>query len=942
MMRFKLFFVFLLLTIGAWATHNRAGYIGYTYNAATGKYHFRIYTYTNPTSVSADRCYQTLLIMDPFGNIIDSINCTRINGTANLVPQGLANCPGDPGATSGWGEMLVSTYSLSSPPGSTYGGVKYNIYDGDRERALNPGKYILGMIDPNLDDNVNNIPSSGSVAFALMDTISTNNGVGLSINNTPLVTNPPIDNACLHQTFCYNPGMIDPDNDSLAYSLIPFMTGNAGGSSGHLFMVTPGAFIPPNISVNPITGQLCWVSPWLQQQIGEYDIDMLIKEYRRNPIDGSRYLIGSTVFAVQIYVNNCTGGNNNVSMNLSATNACIIAGSNYTSPVITASESGGSLSISATGLALTATNIGTNAVFSGSTNSSNSASGTLSWLPNCQAVQLNPYYVTVRGSDSSKPQNTGYATITLKVVAPPIQNLTANVQGDSIKLSWLPPLNCSGNTFNSISSYLIYRVSGCSTFAPNPCQTGVPPSSGFQLIGTAPAGANPVFYDTNNGLGLPAGNTYSYIVIAKFADGSLSIANPGNAACVTLHFGVPILTNVSVDTTNTQYGRISIRWKKPVLGAVNFDTTKAGNGGPYYFTLSKLDASGTYTTVVYTSPTRAYFSLLNNASDTTYTDTLLDTQNKSYYYKVYFYASGGRYAGNSAPASSIFVSGVGHNRKVILNWTAQTPWQDTLYYIYQQNYTNSGYHLVGTTHATTDTVYGLSNNYPCCFKIQSAGTYMNPYVQSPLYNFSQKICVTPIDDEPPCQPTLSINGNCDAATNQLSWTNPNHSCHVDDVVKYYIYYTARQDSLLTKIDSLLNPNDTLYTTKTNTLSIAGCYIIVAVDSAGNQSALNNESCTDNCPEYELPNIFTPNNDNVNDSYIPVKNRYIKSVDFVMYNRWGEVVYENSNPALGWDGKTKQMKQPAPDGTYFYTCTYYEIHYYGLVEKKIKGFVQLIR
>jgi hypothetical protein len=46
--------------------------------------------------------------------------------------------------------------------------------------------------------------------------------------------------------------------------------------------------------------------------------------------------------------------------------------------------------------------------------------------------------------------------------------------------------------------------------------------------------------------------------------------------------------------------------------------------------------------------------------------------------------------------------------------------------------------------------------------------------------------------------------------------------------------------------------------------------------------------------------------------------------------------------LGWDGKSKQMKQPVPDGTYFYTCTVNERHFYGIKEIKLKGFVQLIK
>ncbi len=939
MMRFKLILLVLLLALKSFATHNRAGYISYTY-LGNGQYKFRVYTYTNPSSVAADRCQETILFMNPGQTgVVDSLNCNRINGTVDLTQSGLANCPTSGSATFGWGQMLLYPYQLST--GGTYGGVKVNIYEGDRVINFNPGIYVMGMVDPNLDANIQNIAggngNSQNVAFALLDTLRINNGINLGYNNTPLVTNPPIDNACYHQQFCYNPGMQDQDHDSLSYSLTNFITGDGHGN----FNVAPGAIIPPNITVNSVTGELCWNSPWAGQAHGEYEIDMLITEYRSNGF-GSRYKVGSMLFAIQIFVEDCPA-NSAVLITPSPPKACIEAGTPYTSPVITTTKSGGDMTLTASGIPLTGTTIGPNAVFS-SSSGVGSASGTLQWVPSCEAVNLNPYYVTIQGSDNGTPANTNYSTLTLQVVSPPITNFKDSVKGDSIKLSWSPPPTCSGNQYNKINSYLIYRAAGCGGFSPNTCQTGVPSSSGYLYIGTAPSvsGASTlVWYDTNSGQGLPAGNSYSYLVIAKFDDGSLSMAptNPPGS-CITLHLGVPIITNVSVDTTDNHSGSMQIKWQKPVIGLPNFDTTAFGNTGPYYFSVHKLDAAGTYTTTLYNS-TPKYFGQLKTAADTTFIDTLIDTYTKPYTYKVYFYANG-NYKGSSALASSIYVTGVGHDKKVVLNWTSQTPWKDTLYYIYRQNYTNDGYTLVDSTHSTTDTVKHLTNNYTYCFKVRSVGTYENPNITSPLYNYSQKICVRPIDDSPPCAPKLIITGDCDAAVNKLTWTNPDHTCGINDVLKYYIYYTTLQDSTLSKIDSILNVNDTTYTTNVNTQSIAGCYVVVAVDSAGNQSPLNNESCTDNCPEYELPNIFTPNGDNANDFYIPVKNRYIRSVDFVLYNRWGEIIYENTNPALGWDGKSKQMKQPVPDGVYFYTCTVYEIHYNGLRERKLKGFVQLIR
>src|SRR5437773_1013641 len=45
--------------------------------------------------------------------------------------------------------------------------------------------------------------------------------VGVDKNCTPIIKNPPIQNACAGQPWCYNPGATDdPENDSLDFSII--------------------------------------------------------------------------------------------------------------------------------------------------------------------------------------------------------------------------------------------------------------------------------------------------------------------------------------------------------------------------------------------------------------------------------------------------------------------------------------------------------------------------------------------------------------------------------------------------------------------------------------------------------------------------------------------------------------------------------------------------
>jgi gliding motility-associated-like protein len=102
---------------------------------------------------------------------------------------------------------------------------------------------------------------------------------------------------------------------------------------------------------------------------------------------------------------------------------------------------------------------------------------------------------------------------------------------------------------------------------------------------------------------------------------------------------------------------------------------------------------------------------------------------------------------------------------------------------------------------------------------------------------------------------------------------------------------------------------------------------------------------DNCPYYKLPNTFTPNGDGQNDVFKPVKNafRFVEKVDFQVFNRWGQQVFQTTDPHLGWNGKNANGDDLA-SGTYFYTCIVYEQRLQGVVQSQevLKGFIELIR
>jgi len=68
----------------------------------------------------------------------------------------------------------------------------------------------------------------------------------------------------------------------------------------------------------------------------------------------------------------------------------------------------------------------------------------------------------------------------------------------------------------------------------------------------------------------------------------------------------------------------------------------------------------------------------------------------------------------------------------------------------------------------------------------------------------------------------------------------------------------------------------------------------------------------------IPTGFSPNKDGVNDKFVII-HPYNTSINFQVYNRWGNIVYTNPNYNNEWDGKGvgNFLGQDVPDGTYYY-------------------------
>ncbi len=88
--------------------------------------------------------------------------------------------------------------------------------------------------------------------------------------------------------------------------------------------------------------------------------------------------------------------------------------------------------------------------------------------------------------------------------------------------------------------------------------------------------------------------------------------------------------------------------------------------------------------------------------------------------------------------------------------------------------------------------------------------------------------------------------------------------------------------------------------------------------------------------YFVPNGFSPQGDGINDEFL-VYGEALKDFSLVIFNRWGEKVFETNVQSQGWDGTFKGILQSPGVFTYYLDATY-------LDDKEIstKGSITLIR
>lgn len=907
---FKLLFLFCLFSFYAKATHNRAGEITYKriepFTKVQGGITVQVYTYsitvikyTDDGPGIADRCVDTIYFGDGQRGI-----APRQNGFASGCQCGFIN-----GLAVTCGSIIINETGYR---------VKVNVYSIVHTYP-GPGTYLIRTFDPNRNQGVHNIPNSVNIPFYIESMLIINAFTGA--NSSPLFAFPPVDRACLGICFEHNPGAYDPDGDSLSYQIT-----TSRGVDGQ---TVPLYFYPETGSggtfgIDAVTGLVRWCTP---QLAAEYNIAFIVKEWRKNT-SGNYQLIGYVLRDMQVIVKNC---DINHPPSIDVPNLCVEAGKSITASLtVRDPDNGNIITVSAGGGAFSVPN---------SPASFNPSSGTtytpassfnvyFTWNTNCEHIRSQPYESTFKVEDNQPVKLVSFNTMSIKVIPPSVKNVTAVPAGTTMKISWTPS-TCSP-TSNPLTGYKIYRKPDCKPFVFDPCTGGVPSTSGFTLIGQK-APAESFIIDDNNGDGLVVGQEYSYIVVATYKDGTQSVG--GTQVCAHLKRDVPVLLNVDVDSTSST-GIIWLRWGRPLMDPVNFDTSTIH--GPYQFVLKQRTSSAAAFATLQTFTANSVLAL-----DTQYTHKNVNTEVESQEYSIDFYA-GDLLIGSSQKASSIFLKTIPSDRKVTLQWSSKTPWKNYNYIVMRQDSTSPNFVQVATTTLTTySDTNRVINGSTYCYYITGYGQYSDTSIYRPLVNKSQRSCAKPVDMTPPATPTINMDADCPLARLTVRWTDIGSIPGSDDVYKYILYYKPTVSGTYAQISSALK-NEPLEFTQDDTTSFAGCYAVKSIDIHGNESPLSPDFCIENCPIFELPNIFTPNGDGINDVYKAIRWRRIKEINLNIVDRWGNLVYTTKDPDFKWDGISIISKVKVSEGTFFYICDVYEPRLKGIVKRTLKGYVEVAR
>lgn len=779
---------------------------------------------------------------------------------------------------------------------------KLNYYEGEHTYS-GPGSYTLYMEDPNRNSGVVNVPNSvmTSMYISTLITISPWLGEG---NNSPVTTRSPVDdNACLGQTFIHNPAAYDPDGDLLTYKLIPCRTVAGEDVPGYTYPAASDTFY-----LEPHTGNLVWNAPMAQ---GEYNVALLIEEWR------NQMKIGDLTRDMQIIVRAC----DNTPPYIQAQDfVCVEAGSRLFIPVTVLDQDGDRLSLEASGeLFQGGRSVGLQKIHS----TVDTALYGFYWDTEMEDSRDLPYRLYLRAEDDGDPHLSSVRVVSIKVMAPAVAFTRAEAERTAIGLSW------NRTPSPHAVSYMLYRRDfSAEESAYDSCQTGLADSSYRFLVSL------PVTDTSYTDYTVEEGREYCYRTVVGFPDGSLS--RRSDPVCLQMANFAPLITRVSVEETDVYQGKNRVCWRAP----------------------EDVDSSlvGDWTYHLYSGPDSDSLEWVADIPFDTcvcYPDSILNTEKIRYFYRVSLDTLSG------SAVSSVYLTAVGKPGRVELRWIYDQPWKQLAFLIYRCLEDSAFFAVVDTVYQDSYVDRNVEAGRTYAYYVEAIGSYASARFPQLLRNKSNRVEAKVLEMEP-CKPYLFLlHSSCNPLSNTLAWDfdslyDPSASPvgglfsmdaeereECGQSVSYYELY--RKKSTEKEYRWLATVQEQEYE-DTEPGSLFCSYRVVGISSQEKEGPSSNELLVDNwhCFAYELPNVFTPNSDGINDVWRAKDPRFVEIFEIRVVNRWGVEVFRSTDPLFEWNGKLGNTGKDCPDGPYFYFAQF-KVQVDGRVLKKEQsGSVTILR
>ncbi|MEM8893974.1 MAG: gliding motility-associated C-terminal domain-containing protein [Bacteroidota bacterium] len=835
-----------------------------------------------------------------------------------------------------------------------------------------PGTYTIRFREFNRNAGIVNMDNSVDTPFYIETQIRIDPSAGL--NNTPVLLAPPVDKGAVGARYIHNPAAFDPDGDSLSYHVVIPRQDVDIEVANYRFPNAPEFYQdfqngredvpgPPIFRVDSITGDVIWDAPGA---IGEYNFAFIIREWRQ--FGGEWRTLGYVTRDMQVIIEE---SDNQRPVIAAPPDLCVEAGT-FVSEFIQASDPDGHpVRMEAFGGPFELSS--SPAMYSPNPPTFQNSPALLrfDWQTDCRHVRERPYEVQIKATDDpdSGPRLAEFATWNITVVAPAPKGVEAQVlPGKQIQIDW-----DSYECFNAATIEVWRRVDSYD-FDPDECQIGIPANAGYQRVGELDR-TDTTFLDTNNGIGLAPGATYCYRLVAAFPLPAGGTSYASMEVCETIAADAPVITNASVEETSETDGIVRVAWTPPL------EVDDEQFPPPYsYEVIRYIGADGLQEETRF--PPQA---------DTVFFDSGINTKDNVYSYRIRLFDGLNNFVDSSASASTVRLEVDPRVSSIALNWSARVPWSNNVqdfptHFIYRDNvddFNPDEFVLIDEVNVNFNGFNyfddGDHNGVPLddeveyCYFVTTQGSYGNPIIMEPLLNNSQIICGQPNDLVPPCAPVtfrLDESFNCEMFLagqscgfrdfeNRLVWEMDDNSQCDDDLRSYNIYFSeSGEEDAYVLIDNV----ETEFYAHTTIRSYKGCYRIASVDRSGNESELTEPVCNDNCPNYLLPNVFTPNDDGVNDAFGPFYSdgeiigfdfancpRFVESVLLRIYDRTGKEIFEyESNEDLengifiNWNGETNGGSV-LESGTYFYHADVtYDVLDPANRKEEIRGWVQLLK